>query len=112
MPAVGDWVLVEPSSGGPSAIQQILERTGVFVRRKAGTETGEQVVAANVDTAFLMSSLNQEFNPRRIERYLAVAWESGAQPEIVLSKADIAVDIEQAQRTATEVGFGVPVWVV
>jgi ribosome biogenesis GTPase len=92
MPAVGDWVLVEPASDGPATIREILPRRSQFVRRKAGTEDGEQVVAANVNTAFLMTSLDQNLNPRRIERYLVAAWDSGAIPVVVLTKSDLVSD--------------------
>jgi ribosome biogenesis GTPase len=89
MPAVGDWVLVEPASDGPATLVEILRRSSAFVRRKAGTESEEQVVAANVDVAFLMTSMNQDLNPRRVERYLVAAWESGATPVVVLTKRDL-----------------------
>jgi len=94
MPAVGDWVLVEPASDGPATIVEILPRRSQFVRRKAGTEDGEQVVAANVNTAFLMTSLDQNLNPRRIERYLVAAWDSGATPVVVLTKSDLVSDVD------------------
>lgn len=89
MPAVGDWVLVEPANDGPATIREILARCSEFVRRRAGTEDGEQVVAANVNTAFLMTSLDSNLNPRRLERYLVAAWDSGATPVVVLTKSDL-----------------------
>ncbi len=94
MPAVGDWVLVEPANDGPATIREILPRRSEFVRRKAGTEDGEQVVAANVNTAFLMTSLDLDLNPRRLERYLVAAWDSGATPVVVLTKSDLVADAE------------------
>ncbi len=94
MPAVGDWVLVEPASDGPATILEILPRSSQFVRRRAGTEDGEQVVAANVNTAFLMTSLDQNLNPRRIERYLVAGWDSGATPVVVLTKSDLVSDVD------------------
>ena len=78
---------------------------------KSGSRS-EQIVAANVDRVWIVHGLDLELNPRRLERYLAVAWESGAQPEIVLTKFDVAVDLENASRVAAELGLGVPVWIV
>lgn len=92
MPAVGDWVLVEPAVDGPATIVEILPRQSAFVRRRAGTDNEEQVVAANVDVAFLMTSLNQDFNLRRVERYLVAGWDSGATPVVVLTKRDLVED--------------------
>jgi ribosome biogenesis GTPase len=82
----------------------VLERRTCFSRQEAGTRTAEQVIAANVDTVFLVQSLNQNFNVRRIERYLALLWESGAEPVVVLSKADLCPDpsplVAEAERGA------------
>jgi len=93
MPAVGDWVLAEPASDGPAIIREILPRSSEFVRRRAGTEDDEQVVAANVNIAFLMTSLDRNLNPRRLERYLVAAWDSGATPVVVLTKSDLVSDV-------------------
>jgi len=111
-PAVGDWVALEPSpSGGDGRIRAVLPRATRFSRRAAGNPTEEQVVAANVDVVFLVSGLDHDFNPRRIERYLVTAWDSGASPVIVLNKADLVDDpapfIDDVQRRA-----GVPVHAV
>jgi ribosome biogenesis GTPase len=93
-PAVGDWVAVEPPvDGGDARIRAVLPRFSRFSRRAAGDPTEEQIVAANIDTVFLVSGLDGDFNPRRIERYLVVAWESGATPVIVLNKADLLDDL-------------------
>jgi ribosome biogenesis GTPase / thiamine phosphate phosphatase len=93
-PAVGDWVAVElPVEGGDARIRAVLPRFSRFSRRAAGAPTEEQVVAANIDVVFLVSGLDHDFNPRRIERYLVVAWESGATPIIVLNKADLVDDL-------------------
>lgn len=112
LPAVGDWVLIEPSRDGPATIVEILPRRSQFVRRKAGTESEQQVIAANVDTAFIVSSLNQELRARRIERYLVAAWESGAMPVVVLTKADLCDDVEAAADPIRDVAAGAPVEVV
>lgn len=90
LPAVGDWVACRRPEGGQQAlILQVLPRRSKFSRQAAGRRSQEQVVAANVDTVLLMTSLNHDFNLRRLERYLVLAWESGARPAIVLSKSDL-----------------------
>lgn len=92
-PAVGDWVAVDPQTqDGDARIRAVLPRFSRFSRRAAGDPTEEQVVAANIDTVFLVAGLDRDFNPRRLERYLVVAWESGAAPVIVLNKADLVDD--------------------
>ena len=113
-PVVGDWVVAAPGdpSDEPWTILSVLPRRSKFSRRAAGTTVEEQIVAANVDRVWIVHGLDIELNARRIERYLAVAWESGAQPEIVLAKADVAIDLESARSVATELAFGIPVWVV
>ena len=94
-PAVGDWVAVAPAagSGDEGAIEALLPRRSRFSRKVAGETTEEQVVAANVDTVFLVTGLDHDFNLRRIERYLTTAWNGGARPVIVLNKADSAADL-------------------
>ncbi len=92
-PAVGDWVVAQPRPGEERAtIHAVLPRRGRLSRKVAGTTTGEQVLAANLDTLFLMTGLDGDFNPRRIERGLVLAWDSGAEPVLVLSKADLCPD--------------------
>src|SRR5438045_7054488 len=84
-PAVGDWVVMELHGADSTAvIQEVLPRRSKFVRKSPGKKIEEQVIAANVDTALLVSGLDGDFNPRRVERYLAQCWESGARPVIVL----------------------------
>src|SRR5262249_40366632 len=107
LPAVGDWValrLVE--SGNKAVIHAVLPRRSKFMRKTKGSRTEEQVVGANIDTLFLVTSLNQDFNTRRIERYLAVAWESGASPVILLTKTDLCDDVEAKIKEAEEVAAG------
>ena len=90
LPAVGDWVALKPRPGESWAtIDAILPRRTAFVRKEAGFKTSGQVLAANVDLVWILGSLTRELSARRIERYLAVAWESGAQPVVVLTKADL-----------------------
>jgi ribosome biogenesis GTPase / thiamine phosphate phosphatase len=112
-PAVGDWVAVQPpEQSGDSRIVAVLPRRSRFSRRAAGDPTEEQVVAANIDTVFLVVGLDGDFNPRRIERYLLVAVESGASPVVVLNKADVVEDAEaMAEIVRGSVG-DVPVHVV
>src|SRR5271163_956403 len=89
LPAVGDWLLAQVRPGENRAIiHRVLSRRTKFSRKTAGKKTAEQIVAANIDTLLLVSSLNHEFNPRRLERYLSLAWESGAHPILILNKAD------------------------
>ena len=80
LPAVGDWVAVADGPTRPPRRSTVLERDTVFLRKAAGDESVEQVVAANVDVVFLVSSFGDDLNVRRVERYLAAGWESGAQP--------------------------------
>jgi ribosome biogenesis GTPase len=109
-PAVGDWVALEPAPhGGEARIAAILPRRSRFSRRAAGDPTEEQVVAANIDTVFLVGGLDLDFNPRRIERYLVVAWESGAAPVIVLNKADVVDDPGAMVERVRAIAAGVPV---
>jgi ribosome biogenesis GTPase / thiamine phosphate phosphatase len=110
LPAVGDWVAVRrASSRERPTIRHILPRTSLFSRKVAGEETSEQIMAANVDVAFLVAGLDHDFNPRRLERYLAMTWESGARPVIVLNKADLAEDLEGRRREVAAIAAAVPV---
>ena len=110
-PAVGDWVAVSPGSGpdAQGAIEALLPRRSRFSRKVAGETTEEQVVAANVDTVFLVSGLDHDFNLRRIERYLTTAWDGGAQPVIVLNKADLAADLGAIVAEVETVSSGAPI---
>ena len=94
-PAVGDFVMVDRKDGlhGNAIIHHILPRYSSFVRKAAGTSNEVQVIAANIDTVFICMSLNNDFNLRRLERYLSIAWESGAAPVIVLTKSDLCQDL-------------------
>lgn len=111
-PAVGDWVVVETAAGGDARIRAVLPRATRFSRRAAGNPTEEQVVAANIDVVFLVSGLDHDFNPRRIERYLVTAWESGAAPVIVLNKADLVDDPAPLVADVAGLAAGVPVHAV
>jgi ribosome biogenesis GTPase len=112
-PAVGDWVaLAARPSEGAATIHALLPRSTVFVRKAVQSKADEQVVAANVDVALLVASMNADFNARRLERYLATAWQSGAAPVVVLTKADLADDPDAAVAEAEAVAFGAPVLAV
>jgi ribosome biogenesis GTPase / thiamine phosphate phosphatase len=109
-PAVGDWVGVKPTAhAGRWSIHAVLPRTSQFVRKVAGNRAEEQVVAANVDTVFLVAGLDGDFNPRRLERYLILASESGAQPVVILNKADVTADLESFLSESARVASGVPI---
>jgi ribosome biogenesis GTPase len=109
-PAVGDWVALRARAGEPrTSIQAILPRASRFSRKVAGDLTREQIVAANIDTVFLAMGLDGDFNLRRIERYLVTAWESGAQPVVLLTKADLAEDLPGRVREVEQVAAGAPV---
>ncbi len=116
LPCVGDWVLlsVEPGPGRTAVIRRVLERRTAFTRGAAGREAREQVVAANVDLVFVVVALDQPLNPHRIQRYVARVWASGAQPAVVLSKADLREGGDVAGCVAEVEGEcpGVPVHVV
>lgn len=110
LPAVGDWVVIEPrQTEAKATIQSVLPRKSKFMRKAAGTRTEGQIVGANIDTVFLVTSLNQDFNLRRLERYLIVARESGASPVIILSKADLCEEVAERFRLIQTVAAGVPV---
>jgi ribosome biogenesis GTPase len=106
-PAVGDWVTLKPRfSEAKGTIHAVLPRKSKFSRKTAGRTTEEQIVAANVDTVFLVNSLNDDLNLRRIERYLLLAWESGANPVIILTKADICEDVHEKITAVNSITYG------
>jgi ribosome biogenesis GTPase len=110
-PVTGDWVAAD-TAGGLALVHAVLPRRTVFERREAGAAGGLQVLAANVDVALIAASLNAELNLRRIERYLALAYESGAEPVLVLTKADLCGDLDAAVAEVAGVAYGVPVLAV
>lgn len=111
-PAVGDFVMADWNAGGGNAvIHQVLSRKSCITRKAAGNARQEQVVAANIDTIFLCMSLNNDFNLRRLERYLSIAWESGASPVIVLTKADLCDDLHAKMAAVEAIAIGVEVLV-
>ena len=110
-PAVGDWVMIdrEDGSSGNAIIHHILRRKSVLARQIAGTENAGQIIAANIDTIFICMSLNADFNIRRIERYLTIAWDSMATPVIVLTKSDLCIDLQEKLDEISSVSIGVDV---
>ena len=113
-PAIGDWVAVAPLPGDDTRahIHARLPRRTKFSRRAAGQEEVEQIVAANIDTVFLVSALDGNHHLHRLERYLAAAWASGAQPVILLNKVDLADDPVEIKREIAVIAPAVPVFVV
>jgi ribosome biogenesis GTPase / thiamine phosphate phosphatase len=108
LPVVGDWVGLRDG-----LIDAVLPRTSKFSRKTPWTEVSEQVLVANVDVAFLVMGLDErDYNVRRLERYLTTAWEGGAEPVIVLNKADLATDLEAQVAETESIAFGVPVHAV
>lgn len=110
-PAVGDWVAVEAREDG-TTVHALLPRRTSVVRHAAGLRSVAQVVAANVDVVFVVASLNHDLNLRRLERYIAFAWESGADPVVLLSKADLSDDLEATLNEVEAVAVGIPIIIV
>ena len=111
-PTVGDWVIVKPLVDEQKAIiQAVLPRKNKFSRKVAGERTEEQVVSANIDTVFIVSGLDggRNFNLRRIERYLALAWNSGVTPVIVLNKVDLCPDVNVCIRNVEAIATGISI---
>ena len=107
LPAVGDWVALRDET-----IHAVLPRRSAFLRKVAFHATEAQVLAANIDTVFVVTGLDDDFSARRLERYLTLAWESGASPAVVLTKADLCDDPLAMLLEAEQVALGVPVHVV
>ncbi len=108
-PAVGDWVGLTRRDDNRATIHALLPRQSAFVRKVAGVETEEQVVAANIDTIFIVCGLDSNYRLRRIERYLTLAWESGAVPVILLNKSDICRDLSLRISEVETLAIGVSV---
>ncbi|MDX8046283.1 ribosome small subunit-dependent GTPase A [Gracilibacillus sp. S3-1-1] len=109
-PTVGDFVMFTETDGN-SLIHQVLPRKSLIIRKEAGMTHETQLIAANVDKIFICMSLNNDFNIRRLERYLSIAWDSGAIPIIVLTKADLCQNIEEMLEKITQISMGVDVLV-
>jgi len=111
MPAVGDWVAVCDATGNRYAIEAVLPRRTKISRKTPWLRVEEHVLASNVDTVFLVTGLDGDFNPRRLERYLTAAWDSGADPVLILTKLDL-LDDESKLVEAEDIAMGVPVLAV
>ncbi len=110
LPVVGDWVVITVASGGGAGtITAVLPRFTKFSRKTAWQAAEEQVLAANIDVAFLVASMNEDLSLRRLERYLILAWESGARPVIVLTKSDLQAAPEATVAEVETIAGGVPV---
>jgi len=105
LPAVGDWVAIDQSP----RIVAVLPRKSAFVRKVASARTEPQVVAANIDRVFIVTSANSDFNPRRIERYVSAIWDSGASPVLVINKTDLGADVDQLLLSLGNAALGLPV---
>jgi ribosome biogenesis GTPase len=113
LPAVGDWVAVRPVDGERKAvIEAVLPRRTSFTRKEAFQRTVEQVVAANIDTVFVVTAFGLDLNPRRLERYLTSAWDSGSTPVVVVNKSDTADDSNAELLEVEPVTMGVSVHAV
>lgn len=118
-PTTGDFVLIEWNVAGDSMICETLKRESSFSRTSSSSDRNhelhnqhEQLVAANFDYVFIMQSLNNNFNLRRIERYLSLAWESGGIPVILLTKSDLVEDVQNYIEQIENIAFGVDVYAV
>jgi len=115
LPTVGDWVVVSPiDSDEPNRVQieKLLYRKSKFSRKEAGEVHDEQVVASNIDTVFIVSALDRDFNLHRIERYLLLSWTSGALPVLILNKSDVCKNIDKKVRDLEVIAMGSPIHVV
>jgi len=117
-PVVGDWLALEPVADGQAALRVVLPRTSRFARgdhdaqrTQGGIHAEEQVLAANIDTVVIVAALDHDLNLRRIERYLALAWSSGADPVVLLNKADLCDDVPARMGEVRAVASGAPVLV-
>lgn len=112
-PRIGDFVVYEPTKDGSlNVIKEILERQTCLSRKAAGTTNDEQVIAANMDYLFIVMSLNEDFNIRRLERYLVGAWESGAEPVVILTKVDLCEDYLDQMALVEAVTFGIKTFAI
>ena len=109
LPAVGDYVHVRLPDDGNAVIESVLPRKTLLMRRAAGDRPDDQIIAANLDVVFVMLGLDHDFNVRRVERYLAAVWESGATPVVLLNKADVCGDVGDRMEALRAVAIGVDV---
>src|SRR5690606_38262093 len=108
MPVVGDWVAARAVAPGQAIIEALLPRRTLFSRRAAGRRAEQQFIAANIDVAFLVCGLDDDFNLRRLERFLTVTAESGAVPVVVLNKSDACTGLDAKLAATHQVAGGAP----
>lgn len=110
-PAVGDWVVIDriDSNTGDAIIHGIINRRSAVSRKVAGKQTDEQIIAANIDTIFICMSVNNDFNLRRLERFISIGWNSGATPVIILTKTDLCDDLNEIKTEIEEVAVGIDI---
>lgn len=110
-PVVGDWVLLDRinNKNGDAIIHNILSRKSYFSRKVAGTRYDKQIVASNIDFVFICMSLNNDFNINRLERYIAVAWDSMATPVTILTKSDLCEDINDKVKQIEDIAIGIDI---
>lgn len=108
-PAVGDWVLVDRLSNknGEGIISRVLPRKSAVSRKVAGKRLDTQIIASNIDYLFICMSANNDFNLRRLERYITIGWDSGATPVIIITKIDLCDDIDRIRREIESIAFGI-----
>jgi len=113
-PAVGDWVIIDktPAAYDRTVIRGILSRKSKFSRKIAGNTIQEQIIAVNIDTVFICMSLNQNYNLRRLERFITMAWDSGATPVVLLTKSDLCENTEEKLKKAKESAIGVDLYCI
>lgn len=112
-PAVGDWVVIKPiAEENKAIIEHVLTRKNKFSRKNAGVKTEEQIVSSNIDAVFIMTSLNQDINLRRIERYLTLAGENEISPVIILSKSDLCSNITDKLSEVEQISFNTPIHII
>ena len=111
LPAVGDFVMLDKNNdlGGNAIIHRVLDRKSAFSRKTAGKATDSQIVAAGIDTVFVCMALDRDYNLARLERYLSIAWDSGAVPVVVLTKADLVPDAAVRTAEAQDAAIGADV---
>lgn len=110
-PAVGDWVVMDrgTNESGDAIILRVLPRKSYVSRKVAGLKTDEQIIASNIDTLFICMAVNKDFNPRRLERYITIGWNSGARPVVILTKIDLSEDIITMRAEIQEIAVGIDV---
>lgn len=109
LPVVGDWVAIDALGDHQTVqIKQLLSRQSAFERKTAGEKTEVQVVAANINTIFIVSGLDDDYNLRRLERYLTTVWDSGAKPVLIFNKVDVCDDIDRVVEEVESIAYGVP----